>query len=142
MFQHRNKLYLFLLVACLAGYVWLFYNILVNSLPNTNVATPFGSCIIKNISGIPCPSCGSTRSIIFILKGDFLEALSLNPLGYLSACIMLIIPLWIGYDLITKKNSFFVFYKKVEVYLRKPMYMIPLAFLFILNWVWNILKEV
>ena len=41
-------------------------------------------CMFRNITGLPCPFCGTTRSIGHILIGNFESALRLNPLGYLS----------------------------------------------------------
>jgi hypothetical protein len=35
-------------------------------------------CPSKVVYGLPCPSCGTTRAIISIAKGDFLVALSYN----------------------------------------------------------------
>ena len=37
------------------------------------------SCPIKHIFGISCPTCGVTRAMIAILKGDFVGYLSYNP---------------------------------------------------------------
>lgn len=89
---------------------------------------------------MPCPSCGSTRSIVSLIEGNFVEALKINPLGLIVAAIMLFTPLWIVVDLIRKKNSLFDFYKKSEGYLKKPRYAFPLVFLVLINWVWNIVK--
>ena len=41
-------------------------------------------CMFRNITGLPCPFCGTTRSIGNILIGNFESALRLNPLGYIS----------------------------------------------------------
>jgi len=63
-----------------------------------------------------------------------------NPLGIFLAIIMSIAPFWILFDKITKKNTLFNFYKKTEEILKKPRYAIPLIFLVIINWIWNITK--
>ena len=41
-------------------------------------------CMFRTLTGLPCPFCGTTRSIGHILIGDFENALRLNPLGYVS----------------------------------------------------------
>ncbi len=39
------------------------------------------SCLIKKIIGIECPTCGMTRSIVCLLKGDILGYFRFNYLG-------------------------------------------------------------
>lgn len=123
-------------MACLAGYIWLYFSITKNLTENNSVEV----CLIKHVTNIPCPSCGSTRSIVSLSKGDFIGALVLNPMGYLIALIMLISPIWIVSDVIAGSNTLFSSYQKLEAYLKKPKYAIPLALLIIANWAWNIFK--
>jgi hypothetical protein len=136
MLLNRNKLYSILLTACIAGYIWLYYSITSNVTENKSVEV----CLIKHATNIPCPSCGSTRSIISLTKGNFVEAFDLNPIGYIVAFIMLIAPVWIISDLILKNNSLFKCYQITESYLKNPKYAIPLILLVIINWFWNIKK--
>ena len=42
------------------------------------------ACVFRGLTGIPCPTCGSTRSLVHLSHGDVLSALSLNPLTTLS----------------------------------------------------------
>lgn len=132
----RNKLYILIFTACLVGYIWFYFSISKNTTENKKVEV----CLIKHITNIPCPSCGATRSIISITKGYFIEAFTINPLGYLVAFIMLISPFWIVFDIVTTRNTLFNFYRKTEIYLQKPKYAIPLGLLVIINWIWNITK--
>ena len=37
-------------------------------------------CVFKGLTGIPCPTCGSTRSVVHLAHGDILSALAMNPL--------------------------------------------------------------
>lgn len=134
----RNMLYTILITACLAGYTWIFYNI-ASDLPEKK---PIEVCLVKHTIGIPCPSCGSTRAIISLLKGDFIKAFYLNPFGYLIALVMLIVPIWILLDTMIKKNSLFNSYQRTESYLRSPKYATTLILLIIINWIWNITKGV
>lgn len=133
---NRSKLYSFLFIACLVGYIWLYFSITRSNAGNIAAEV----CLIKNISNIPCPSCGSTRSVVSLSHGDFIGALNLNPIGYLLAFILLVAPIWIIADAIMKSNSLFYCYKKTETYLRKPKFAIPLIFLLLFNWIWNITK--
>lgn len=132
----RNKLYGLLFIACLAGYAWLFFDMIYLESANDSLEI----CLIKHTTGIPCPSCGSTRSVIALLQGDFLKSLQLNPLGLVVAMIMLVTPFWVLFDLATNKSALFSFYRRVEVILKKPGIAIFLSLLVIINWIWNISK--
>ncbi|MBP8791663.1 MAG: DUF2752 domain-containing protein [Lutibacter sp.] len=132
----RNKLYLILFISCIAGYIWLYFSL--NNLETNH--KEFNVCILKQITNIPCPSCGSTRSIISLAKGHFIEAILINPIGLIVATIMLSAPFWIFIDIATKKKTLFDFYQKIETYLKRPQYSIPLILLVIINWIWNITK--
>ncbi len=136
MILNRNKLYTLLLIACSAGYIWIYFGITSYG----SINQPFEVCLIKHTTDIPCPSCGSTRSVISLTNGNFIEALRINPLGYVIAIILLLVPSWIIIDLISAKKSFYEFYQKAERLIAKPFYAIPLISLLIVNWIWNITK--
>lgn len=133
---HRNKLYSILFIACIAGYIWLYFSVSRNLAFNNSVEI----CLIKHATNIPCPSCGSTRSVISLTNGNFIEAFTINPIGYIVASIMLFAPFWIVFDLVTRKSTLLNFYLKFETFLKKPKYSIPLILLVVINWIWNISK--
>jgi hypothetical protein len=138
MLLNKDKLYSILLIACVAGYIWLYLSITSNVTENTSVEV----CLIKHATNIPCPSCGSTRSVISLTKGNFVEAFDSNPIGYIVTLIMLIAPIWIIVDIILRSNTLFVCYQKIESELKKPKLAIPLILLVIINWIWNITKGI
>jgi hypothetical protein len=37
-------------------------------------------CTLKMETGLPCPSCGSTRALYLILSGEFVKAFTMQPL--------------------------------------------------------------
>ncbi|MCF6129632.1 DUF2752 domain-containing protein [Flavobacterium sp. AS60] len=131
----RNKLYSLLLIACLAGFIYLFYNIHILQ------SQTFRVCIIKNVTGYPCPSCGTTRAVTLLLEGKIIESLLLNPFGILVAIAMILFPFWVLIDIILKKESFFRTYKKAETIIRKPWLASILILLVLFNWIWNIYKH-
>ncbi len=135
MITERNRLYFFLFLLCLGGVAWLYRGI--SSSPGGG---PVEACLIKHTIKVPCPSCGSTRSVIALTKGNFIEALKINPLGYLVAAIVFLTPLWIIIDFTTNRKTLFLFYRKAETFLKRPRYAIPLVILMLMNWVWNISK--
>ena len=134
--MNRNKLYIFLLIVIALGYLWLFFS-------NVTVFKEKQlGCLFKKITTYPCPSCGTTRSVQLVFEGEFFSSLLLNPFGILVATIMLVVPFWICIDLIKKSDSFFKFYKASEQFISKKPIAILLFFLVLLNWYWNIKKNI
>ena len=41
-------------------------------------------CHFRKWTGVPCPTCGSSRMVEALLGGNFFEALQLNPLALLT----------------------------------------------------------
>ena len=132
----RNKLYTFMGIGCGVGVTWLMYNYNSYKLNDS-----FTVCIIKNVTGIPCPSCGSTRAVEALFHGHIIESILWNPFGLLLASFLIILPIWIFIDLIRKKDSLFNFYSTAESYLRQKKYAIPAIALVAANWIWNIYKD-
>jgi len=130
----KNKLYLFILVACSSGYIYLLYNLYCSK------SNQFSVCMIKNFAGFPCPSCGTTRAVQLLFKGDFTASFLTNPFGIIVSSFMLFLPIWIVFDVLLKKQSFYTFYNKMESILKQKYIAIPLIILVVLNWMWNINK--
>jgi hypothetical protein len=56
------------------------------------------ACPFRLVTGTACPSCGSTRAVVSLAEGRWLDALALNP-GFTVALILfvgggLVAPLW------------------------------------------------
>ena len=132
----RNKLYLLLFTACTAGYFWLFFTYY----RVVTLARELGVCLIKRVTGIPCPSCGSTRSVLSVLNGDLAGALHWNPFGFIIVLILMVFPVWILYDVLSHRNTLFNFYNQTELFLKRKWIAIPAILLVLLNWIWNIYK--
>ena len=132
----RNKLYAILAAACAAGYTWL----LLTYYRNISNESDFGVCLFKQVTGIPCPSCGSTRSVLSLLRGDFAGALFWNPFGILIMLILIISPAWMIYDIVLRKESLYIFYNRSEQFFKRKWIAVPAIFLVLLNWIWNIYK--
>jgi len=130
----RNRLYLILALACLAGYSWIFFAL-------HHPGNPFTLCFIKTITGIPCPSCGTTRSIMCLAHGDVYGAVKMNPLGLVSASIMLLVPLGLVYDLLSGKSLVFKSFNLAIETIRKKWVAAVLIALVAANWIWNICKH-
>lgn len=138
MFIKTNKANKFYLTAGLfiaAGWLWFLWSV------NTGMHTGTSLCIFRNITGHPCPACGSTRSVQMIVSGELKDAFLFNPLGYIVATGMLLLPAWTLYDLITQRNSayhaFLAFDRKVK---ERPLLLAFILIPIILNWIWNLNK--
>jgi hypothetical protein len=65
----------------------------------TGLAGFAGVCPLHAWTGIPCPTCGTTRAGLAFLEGRVLDALAWNPLVTLAALVFLAggiaVPVWI-----------------------------------------------
>lgn len=131
----RNRLYLVLFLALLAGYGYLFWMLSIHAQHHS-----FSPCLFKNVTGIACPSCGVTRSVLLLLHGNIKQATLLNPLGLITGLLMAVMPFWLLYDMLLNKSSLHLTFRKTEALLRKKQVAIPLIILILINWFWNIHK--
>lgn len=68
--------------------------------------------------------------------GHWVEALKLNPLGVLYLVLLLIFPLWLLWDLLSRRATMLHMYNKCESLLeRRPILYIVIA-LILINWIW------
>jgi hypothetical protein len=130
-----KKLYVLILVLSLAGYSWLFWNWRIDS---GKKEVPV--CLFRLATGIPCPSCGTTHSVVSILHGQFFRALKENPLGYPIAAVLLICPLWVAADMVFRRLSFLRFYRSAEGFLRRKWVAIPAVCVVVGIWIVNLLS--
>jgi hypothetical protein len=135
----RNNFYRYLVLACLAGYIWI---LLVSRLKPEDIGSSYDVCLIHHFLHVPCPSCGSTRSVLSLMHGDLAGGLYWNPLGFLIFTALVVFPFWIGYDLLLKKESCYKYFRLFEKTMRRKRVAIPAIALILINWVWNIWKGV
>lgn len=135
--MNRNKLYTFVLVACLIGYIWLFFSLYHQNEIHSSQMTV---CFIKKTTNVPCPSCGTTRAVMHLFQGEVQTAILTNPFVILVGLLMLVAPVWIVFDYYQKNDTFFQFYKKAEQFISRKWIAVFLVILVLLNWYWNIKK--
>jgi hypothetical protein len=126
-------------LACIVGYGWLA---LIAPLKPEEIATSYDVCLVRHFVHIPCPSCGSTRSVLSLMRGDLAGALYWNPFGLLIFCILVFSPFWMAFDFIFRKESLYRFFLLFENTLRRKAVAIPAILLVLINWAWNIWKGV
>lgn len=133
----RYRLYFFLAISCLAGYSWIFLNFFISS---SHLKAKLNVCLFKRVTTIPCPSCGTTRSVLSLINFDFPTAFYLNPLGIIILPALLILPFWLAFDILTQRQSLFSFYGKFETAVKKKRLAIPAILIVLIIWISNIYK--
>ena len=129
----KKRFYFFVSIVCGAGYGWFLLNYFNHSVHGIG-------CLFYKITHIPCPSCGTTRSIMALLQGNLCETIYYNPLGIVVFLIAVILPVWIVIDVFMRKESLFAFYNAVNKKFSFNIVTILLVLLLLCNWIWNIYK--
>lgn len=125
----------FLLFLSFGGYGWILWNFMAQS----NGGSSLLLCPIKHITGIPCPSCGSTRSLLMVLQGQVDEALMINPIGIGLAFGLILSPFLLVSEFSTPANQA-TLSDRIEAFFRKKLVYVPALIFIVLNWIWNIQK--
>jgi hypothetical protein len=137
--QIKNRGHLYIIILCAIILVFSYYlsieGDIILCLAGFKQYPLSNLCLFKNISGIDCPNCGLTRSIISISHLDFDKAWYFNRMGILIyVFIILQIPYRL-YLLWKKRGSENRYFKKIfKVY----GYIIIIAL--IVNWIFNLIQ--
>ncbi len=57
---------------------------------------PFDACILHRLTGLPCLTCGLTRSICLLLQGRWLDAVAMHPAAPIAVVLIASACLWLG----------------------------------------------
>ena len=79
-------------------------------------------CIVKEITGLPCPSCGMTRAWLSFIKFDFISAFKWHPLFLLGPVFIYLI-----FSHFKKKNLYLTLFSIlfIAVYIIRMSAMFP-----------------
>lgn len=130
----RKGLHRLTLLAATGGWAWVGFSFFMG------VGQGVSGCLFKALTGLPCPACGSTRSLLALLRGDWAGALALNPIGLVLLAVMTALPLWTAVDMWRGTSSYYLLYNKGEQLLRRPWVFALFAAVVLANWIWNITK--
>ncbi len=64
-------------------------------------------CIIKWLTGIPCPMCGMTRSLTALLQGDLQRSIDFHSLGPLLFVGLILTLLMVSTELLLHRSIVF-----------------------------------
>lgn len=134
----NKTIYWILAILSLASYAWIGFHMFI---PFAHEET-FTVCLFKNATGLACPSCGLTRAVLSLMTGDIQESLMINPLGMAAVPALIALPVWMITDALTQKNSLAQAFRWTEKKIKSQKAIsIPFIALVLLNWGWNILKD-
>jgi len=57
---------------------------------------PFDVCVMHRVTGLPCFTCGLTRSICLLLRGRWLDAIAMHPAAPIAVVLIASACLWLG----------------------------------------------
>jgi hypothetical protein len=133
----KDKFYVLTATMVCLGHAWLLINYL-ELVDRTDIVSV---CMLKFITNLPCPSCGTTRAVISIFDGNLLDSVFLNPNGLVVLFVMTVVPILLTFDCVLQKDTLFLAYLKTERILKQKGTAIPVTMLVLVNWGWNIYKD-
>ena len=99
-------------------------------------------CPSKLIFHISCPGCGITRATLFVLQGQFMEALCLNPNVVFAIVFLFLYPCICIYDALTKRQLLPAMYSSLDSWLKRPWVFILFGLFEIGIWIHNIVCHI
>ena len=79
---------------------------------NSNLINLIPPCFWKENFNLTCPSCGSTRCIISLFSGDFIQSFTYNPFLFILIVYLFLLNLLYIINTILDKKYFKFFYPK------------------------------
>ncbi len=95
-------------------------------------------CMLRETTGIPCPFCGATRSVVAAARGDLVKSLRLSLLGMPAILLSAGALLWLGICAITGRD---LLLRRVGNRLESLPVLRILLGIFVLTWGYEILVD-
>ncbi|TDD99577.1 DUF2752 domain-containing protein [Flavobacterium cellulosilyticum] len=109
--KSRRKIYGILgaFITLMVPNILLFFN------QENHLDTAQSFCPFKMLTGLPCPGCGITKSMVYFYEGDILKSVYYHILGPLVIAFCIVTIVVLSTELITKKEYFnkWLFNKKL-----------------------------
>lgn len=127
---HFRYQYIFFIMLAGCGILYLFFQ------PLPGASQNYTLCLFHQLTGLPCPACGTGRGMVCILHGEFLQAWMFNPFSFIVLAFGLMAVTWMLFDM--TRNQF-----TLIPTMKKPVpakyFIVPLI-LVLINWYWNFVK--
>jgi hypothetical protein len=94
------------LLGIVAAALTLLVPYLIHVFDHGDIEQAQSLCVFKMLTGLPCPGCGITKSLIFLYQGDLGKSLRYHLFGLpLVFCSLFLIGLFFT-ELLTKRDYF------------------------------------
>lgn len=134
----RNESLVYLILFTVSGVI-LFLAIWMEPAPpgqRINPDLPIAECSFKNTTGVPCPSCGYTTASVHMAHGQFLLAISYQPMGAVMFILIFGVFVTSLFWMISGRPSL----RTVADTIYLP-YLFPLLVFYILAWIYHIYRD-
>ena len=124
--SHKKELVTAGIVVVAGGLYVLLHPLLLVHLP----------CLFKSLTGVPCPGCGTVRSLQLLLHGDVMGSVLTNPLGLLLSLLVVAAAILVLRD--ARKDDDLLYRLMHRRW--PPLALVVVVLLTLANWLWNISK--
>lgn len=121
--------------ACAGGWLWTASSVI------SGEQGMWKGCLLKMLLHVPCPSCGATRSVVAVFRGDVTGAFCSNPLGLLLAVGLVTLPVWLLTDLAFRRATLYRLFLHADALLRRRRIFAVFACAILANWVWMLVRQ-
>lgn len=120
---------------CLGGWLWT-----IGSMTSAGQGVWKG-CLFKMLLHVPCPSCGATRAVMAVFRGDVAGAFCLNPLGLLLAAGLVVLPVWLLADLLRRRATLYRLFMRMDTLLQRRRAFVVFSCVVLVNWAWVLFHQ-
>ncbi|MCR5497250.1 MAG: DUF2752 domain-containing protein [Paludibacteraceae bacterium] len=130
-FKTKRGFLFFSVALLLTAYVWLAINMMLEE------GEGFIVCPFRRLTTLPCPGCGLTSSILLMLKGEFVSAVSMNPMVLLALPVLLLSP----FLLLLKADRCYELWCAFEANFTKSKWTWALLGVIAVEWIYLIIRS-
>src|SRR5262249_20878761 len=65
---------------------------------------PLDLCPLHHFTGVPCPTCGLTRAVCLVVRGEWARSLGMHPAGGPVVAGLVVASLWLGLEAATGRD--------------------------------------
>jgi uncharacterized protein DUF2752 len=65
---------------------------------------PFDLCLMHRLTGLPCLTCGLTRSVCLLARGEWRASLVMHPAGWLAFGALVVAAAWLAWEAVADSD--------------------------------------